>query len=151
MAGRKKIPTKLKMIKGTFRKERENKNEPFPDDNIPEPPDFLSEEALAEWNRITPELYANGLITNLDRALLAMYCQAWARVVEYEKIVANGLELYETEKGGKQMSPAMWVLNKAKEQVYKYATEFGMSAQSRSKVTANKSKKKKDPWEKFGP
>ena len=37
-----------------------------------------------------------------------------------------------------QLSPAMWVVNKAYDQVYKFLTEFGLSPASRSKVTANK-------------
>jgi len=149
MLGRKKIPTKLKMIKGTHRKERDVVKEAFPDSNIPKPPKHLSKDALKEWNRVTVELRANGLITNLDRSLIAMYCQSWARLKKYEKIIAEKGELIKTPNGGINMSPAMWVLNKAADQVYKYASAFGMSPESRTKATTTKAKKK-DNWEDFG-
>ena len=150
MAGRKKIPSKLKMIKGTYRNGRENPDEPFPDENIPEPPAMISGDALKEWNRITPELHANGLISNLDMALVVMYCKAWERYKKYEKIVEEKGELIKTVNGSIQMSPAMWVLNKAWEQVYKSSTEIGLSTQSRARIPAQKAGKKKDPWKKFG-
>jgi phage terminase small subunit len=45
----------------------------------------------------------------------------------------------------------MWVLNKAYEQVYKFAGEFGMSPAKRASVTATKVKdKKKDKFKEFG-
>lgn len=150
MAGRKKKPTKLKVLHGTFRKDRSNENEPDPESHIPEAPDHLSKEALIEWGRITNELKKLGLITNIDMVALSIYCQIWGRVVKYEKIVSEKGELYKTTNGNIQLSPAMWVLNKAIEQSHKFLTEFGLSPASRAKVTATKTAKKEDPWEEFG-
>ena len=151
MPGRKKIPTKIHMLKGTDRADRRNPNEPDPDVCIPEAPAFLSDEALEEWNRISVELEKLGLLTELDRTELAMYCQAYGRLVKYEKIVAEKGELYKTQNGNVQLSPAMWVINKAMEQCHKFLTEFGMTPSSRAKVSGNDGKKKaKDPWESFG-
>ena len=150
MAGRKKIPTKLKVLKGTQRADRINDGEPMPDPNIPDAPDFLSKDALIEWGRITAQLSKLGLLTDLDMAALALYCQAWGRIVQYEKIVAEKGELYETQNGNIQLSPAMWVVNKAYEQVYKFLSEFGMSPASRAKVSVKDSGNKKDKWGDFG-
>ena len=74
MAGRKKLPTNLKILKGTQRADRVNPNEPMPDPNIPEAPDFLSKDALIEWGRITAQLFKLGLLTDIDMAALALYC-----------------------------------------------------------------------------
>ena len=151
MAGRKKLPTNLKILQGTFRGHRENKNEPRPDINIPEAPDFLSKEALIEWGRISSQLSRLGLLCEMDMAALALYCQAWGRIVRYEKIVAEKGELYKTSNGNIQLSPAMWVVNKAYEQAYKFLTEFGMTPASRSKVSVKKSESGvKDPFREFG-
>jgi P27 family predicted phage terminase small subunit len=150
MAGRKPVPTKLKVLKGTQRADRFNPDEPMPDPNIPEAPDHLSKHALIEWGRITSHLSKLGLVSDLDMTALAMYCQAWGRIVKYEKIVEKAGELYKTDNGNFQLSPAMWVINKAYDQCYKLLGEFGMSPASRSKVSAKKEEKKSDPWTKFG-
>lgn len=146
----KPLPTKLKVLRGTARKNRINKDEPDPTPEIPEAPEHLSDEALKEWHRITKELDKVGLISQLDRTELAMYCQAYGRWVKYEKIVAETGELYESEKGGLQQSPAMWVVNRAMEQCHKFLSEFGMTPSSRSKVSATKKKVSTvDEWDKL--
>ncbi len=51
----------------------------------PEPPDWLDAEARAEWGRVVPELDAQGLLSPVDRAIVASFCSAWsvlARTVE---------------------------------------------------------------------
>lgn len=138
MAGRKRLPTKLKLLKGTQRVDRLNPDEPDPDNCIPDAPNYLSKEALIEWGRVSHELNNLGLLSNIDRAALAMYCQAWGRVVKYEKVIAEKGELYKTSNGNIQTSPAMWIVNKAMEQCHKFMTEFGMTPSSRSKVSAKK-------------
>jgi len=150
MAGRKRVPTKLKVLKGTYREDRSIKDEIFPDPNIPEAPDFLSKEALIEWGRITVQLSKLNLLTEIDMAALALYCQAWGRIVKYEKVVAEKGELYKTQNGNVQLSPAMWVVNKAYEQVYKFLSEFGMSPAARAKVSVNDANKQaENPYKKY--
>ena len=56
MSGRKPLPTKLKMLKGTAQKCRVNPNEPKLAPALPEPPDFLGETAREEWLRKAPVL-----------------------------------------------------------------------------------------------
>lgn len=51
----------------------------------PEVPDWLSDEAAAEWARIIPELTRMKLIKEIDRATVAAYCESWARFVEISK------------------------------------------------------------------
>lgn len=146
----KPLPTKLKVLRGTARKDRIRKDEPDPTPEIPEPPEHLNEEALKEWHRITKELDKVGLISQLDRTELAMYCQVYSRLIKYEKIVAEKGELYKTDKGAIQLSPAMWVVNRAMEQCHKFLSEFGMTPSSRSKVSSGKKKVgTHDEWDKF--
>ena len=45
----------------------------------PPPPEFLSEYARAEWDRIAMELYRLKLLTVVDIAPLAAYCEAYAK------------------------------------------------------------------------
>lgn len=44
-------------------------------------PNWLDDEGVAEWNRLCPLLEDAGLMTKLDRAALAAYCQAWAELI----------------------------------------------------------------------
>lgn len=51
---------------------------------VPSAPRHLGKEARKEWARITPVLEELGLISGLDRAALALYCQAVGRLSELE-------------------------------------------------------------------
>ena len=144
MAGRPRKPTNLKVLKGTQRKSRINPNEPEPELKIPSAPDFLNDEALKEWYRVTKVLSALGLLTEIDGTMLALYAQSYARMVKYEAIVAKNGELYKTKNGSVQLSPAMWIINRCHAQIHKYLTEFGMSPAARSKVSGQKSESKNE-------
>ena len=78
--GRKPRPTHLKILEGNPGKRSLTKNEPKPRPVNPTQPDWLLREAKAEWRRVVPELERMGLLTTVDRAALATYCQAWARL-----------------------------------------------------------------------
>ena len=52
---------------------------------VPTCPAHLSPIAKAEWKRLVRQLQAVGLLTALDRAVLAGYCQAYGRWVEAER------------------------------------------------------------------
>jgi len=137
MKGRKPRPTNLKILEGEPNKDRINLNEPQPLTLEVNCPKHLKGEARAEWKRIYPELQAMGLISLIDRAALAVYCQAWERWVKYSKIVEEKGELYKTQSGNVITSPALWVANKAAEQMHKFLTEFGMTPASRSRLTTS--------------
>lgn len=51
MAGRKPLPTHLKLVKGTARPHRLNKAEPKPVVVVPEPPDHLDGPAQAKFTK----------------------------------------------------------------------------------------------------
>lgn len=148
MAGR-KLPTKIKLIKGTEKKCRRNNAEPVPDPSRPAPPDDLSGVALAEWERLSEELYSLGLLTNLDQAALAAYCQYYA---DFWEAVAKLKELgptIETEKGNLVQSPWVGIKNTAGKIMRQYLAEFGLSPSSRAGVTATP-QKKANPFEAVG-
>jgi len=45
----------------------------------PKPPTWLDKEGKAEWNRVVPELDAIGLLAQVDRAIVTLYCDAWSK------------------------------------------------------------------------
>jgi P27 family predicted phage terminase small subunit len=138
MMGRKKIPSNMHVLKGTDRADRRNENEPKPEIKIPPAPNHLSKEALIEWGRITPSLYAMGLLSDLDMASLAAYCQSYSRWVEAEtELKASGL-LIKTSNGNVIQNPLVGIANQAMEHMRKHLANFGMSPADRAKVSAKK-------------
>ena len=95
-----KVPTHLKLLRGNPGK-RPIKPEPEPSvpDTPPEPPDFLSEDAVNEWWRVAPELHALGLLTELDVAPFAAYCDAYARWITAERLLSAMADKDATTKG----------------------------------------------------
>ncbi|MDB2704902.1 phage terminase small subunit P27 family, partial [Pseudomonadota bacterium] len=90
--------------------------------------------------RIAPQLEKLGLITELDMAALAAYCQAYARWAGAEsKLKKQGEDalITETPSGYQQMSVLYQISNKAAEQMHKFMSEFGMTPSTRTRVTAS--------------
>jgi P27 family predicted phage terminase small subunit len=137
--GRKPKPTALKILHGTNRRDRA-RDEPTPKRKIPKPPEHLTPAALAEWKRIAPELHELGLLTELDRAALAAYCQTYARWTEAEADVAKVGRLVRTNAGEAVANPNLAIADRALKQMHQFVAEFGMSPSSRTRVSATKSR-----------
>ncbi len=58
--------------------------------SAPRAPEWLSDEAKAEWRRIVPELGRMRLVKTVDRSTLAAYCTTWAQYVEVVALYALG-------------------------------------------------------------
>lgn len=94
----------------------------------PEAPAWLAGEALAEWQRIVPQLEQLDLLKAADRACLATYCETWSRwvdaVAEYK---ANGLTLINPDSGRIGKNPAVAIAEAAATQLRAFANDFGLS------------------------
>src|SRR6266849_5945658 len=80
--GRTPKPTAIRLLEGDRGHRGARPREPRPTVEALICPSKMSREAVAEWRRIVPQLTAIGLLTKLDRAMLALYCESWADVVE---------------------------------------------------------------------
>ncbi len=136
MRGRKPKPTRLKLVEGNPGKRPLNRHEPRPAPAIPTCPAHLNPSAKAEWKRLACELQALGILSHLDRAVLAAYCQAWGRWVEAEEALKKHGVVVRSPNGFPVQSPYLAIANKALEQMRSMLTEFGMSPSSRSRVSA---------------
>lgn len=135
-AGRKPKPTRLHLLHGNPGHRKRNRSEPQPNICVPTPPTHVRGEALKEWKRIAPELEKLGLISKIDRAALAAYCVAYARWCEAEKELKKGL-IVVSPNGYPIPSPYVSIANRALKQIREFATEFGMTPSSRSRVQAS--------------
>ena len=138
--GPKPLPANVHLLRGNPSKKSaaQLRDAISPDVEIPACPRHLGAEARKEWKRISVELEKLGLIAQIDRAALSMYCTAWARHVDAEnKIREMGEQgmVDQTPNGFYVQSAWLNISNKAMEQCLKYLAEFGMSPAARSRVT----------------
>ncbi|MEI3478404.1 MAG: phage terminase small subunit P27 family [Bilophila sp.] len=136
------MPTQVKLLRGTAQRCRMNPDEPAPDPSLPDAPTHLSPEAREEWDRVAGELYDLGVLSAVDRAALAAYCQAYGRWVAAERELRRedgSMNLISvTSNGNVIQNPLVGIANKSLELMHKYLTEFGMSPSSRTRVGAKK-------------
>lgn len=136
MRGPKPKATVVKLITGNPGRRPVNSQEARPEVVVPEPPSILKKDALAEWKRITPLLADVGLITKLDRAIVASYCVAWGRWVECEQKIRRQGMVVKSPSGYPIYSPYFTAANKALAQVRQLAEQIGLSASARSRIKA---------------
>lgn len=137
--GRPRKPTILKIIQGNPGKRPLPKNEPSPrppSKSELAPPEVLDLDAKKEWNRIAPELDRMGLLTKLDRTILAAYCDNYSRWIKAAKeLKATGLTV-EGAKGGEITSPFIKIVRDAQAACHRFAVEFGFTPASRTRIAA---------------
>ena len=148
MMGRKPLPTHLKVVRGT-RKSRVNRAEAKPSAGLPSAPAHLSNDAKVEWRRVAPELYRGGLLTIIDRSILAAYCQSYGRWRVAETVLAGEDLLVTTTHGNIIPNPLLGIANKAMADAARYAAELGMTPSSRSRVSAQPPSDPNDPGHKY--
>jgi P27 family predicted phage terminase small subunit len=139
MAGRKPIPTTLKLIRGTARPHRMNKDEPMPPACVPEPPAHLEERARRKFTEIADMLARCGVMTELDRDALGRYCVIWCRWIDAEAEIKRKGSIVKTEAGNIIHSPYLAVANRCHRQLAQLEAEFGLTPSSRSRVRASPS------------
>ena len=134
--GRKPNPTALRRANGNPGKRAYNSAEPDLPSGMPDCPPHLSDAATAEWHRIATYLHDAGVLTLVDRAALAAYCQAYGRWVEAEEKLRETPLLFKTPSGYIQQSPWLGIANRQLELMGRYMAELGLTPASRSRVVA---------------
>jgi P27 family predicted phage terminase small subunit len=135
-AGVPPLPTKMKLLKG-IRPDRINHNEPQAEPIKLQPPHHVIKEARKEWYRIVPMLDKMGVLGNVNTAALVVYCIAWARYMEVEKLIREGGMVTSSEKGvGIYVSTYIRISNECVRIMYRLLTEFGATPSSRSRIQA---------------
>lgn len=142
-AGRPRKPTTLKVLEGNPGKRPINKDEPKPIPVAPKCPAHLDPVARKEWRRISANLEPLGLLTQIDMAALAAYCQVYSRWVEAENQIRKHGMLVKSPNGYPMQSPYLNIASKAVEQMKAFLTEFGMTPASRSRISVEETNKKK--------
>lgn len=165
MKGRKPKPTALHVLNGNPSKIKDlGKNEPKPIPIAPKCPTWLHKNAKKEWKRIAPQLERLGLLTQVDMAALAAYCESWAQyreAIEFIHKKGSAYPIWEREVDGSikyddrgqpilrymQQWPQVSIANKALQNIKAFGTEFGLTPSSRGRLEVPGASEGDDPME----
>ena len=103
--GRKPKPTAVKVLEGNPGKRQLNELEPKPEKKAPKCPVWLDKEAKKEWRRISKQLEDLGILTEVDMAAFAGYCEAYSRWKEAEEFISKHGTIVKTPSGYWQQVP----------------------------------------------
>lgn len=142
MAGRKPKPTVVKKLEGNPGKRKLSTKEPIPAKGMPNCPEWLLPEAKKEWERLVDLMNQMGVLTEVDMAAFAAYCQSYARWKEAQEHIDSGGSTFETDKGYQQQTPWVGIANTNQKLMLQAASEFGLTPSSRSRIVAGSAKGK---------
>ena len=134
--GRKPTPTAIKELEGNPGKRPLNTQEPVPVKKAPACPKWLAPEAKKEWRRLAKQMESLGILTDVDMATFASYCQAYARWKEAEEFISQHGTIVKTPSGYWQTVPQVSTAQTYNKIMTKIAAEFGLTPSSRSRIIA---------------
>ena len=141
--GRKRKPTKIKELQGTLKGERVLENEMQVDlvSDIPEAPELLSTIGVAEWYKVTTQLFNLKMLHDVDQSLILAYCNEMSLYIESElELRQNGrIDNFKNSNGDlirSQAKPLVKVKNDALANALKLATQFGLTPVARANISA---------------
>lgn len=132
--GRAPKPTRLKVLEGTFRKDKAPKNEPSPRPVAPKKPSWLTGAGGRLWKKLAPKLLELGLLTEIDGEALAALCLHYHLMTEAAKsIKKEGITTID-ERGLPRKHPLLQVLRDNSTAMKGYLLQFGLTPSARSKI-----------------
>ena len=145
--GRKPKPTVLKILEGNPGKRPLNINEPIPKNKAPKCPTWLELEAKKEWRRASKQLEQLGILTEVDMAAFAGYCQAYARWKEAEEFISKHGSIIKTPSGYWQQVPQVSIASSYLKIMSRFCEQFGLTPAARSRIAADKVSDNEDMME----
>ena len=97
---------------------------------------WLLPEAKKEWERLCVKLSEIGVLTEIDMAAFAAYCQSYARWKEAQEHIDSEGSTFETDKGYQQQTPWVGIANTNQKLMMQAASEFGLTPSARSRIMA---------------
>ncbi len=137
--GRKRKPDALKVLQGTFRKDRSNPNQPKPTHGIPKfDPKLLSKNAQKHYKRIAQILDKMKILTEADVFALEILAQALADYYDAkEKIELEGKTIdYINHRGDRviKVNPLVSIMNESRRTVINLLSRFGLEPSARASL-----------------
>jgi P27 family predicted phage terminase small subunit len=150
--GRKSIPSKIIDLRGGTRHTHQppRNQEPAPPEKMPTCPKHLDKNARIEWKRAGKIMQSIGLMTELDRAVFAGYCDAFSQWAEATAKVHEGGLVYKKPDGTPGLNPYLRVAREAYDRMMKAAVLLGLSPSSRASLKVERPKPKSKAEEFMG-
>ena len=161
MAGRKRLPTRLHIVRGTAQPCRINRDEPKAPNEPPRPAIQLSSRASFWFGVIVGRIADMGISSVADSESVMLLALRLAEVEECDQeIKENGrvyakFELVELPSGETRAqkilkaNPAVAQRSEAMRHAQSLLAEFGLSPANRAKIPARDAQKAENPWEKL--
>lgn len=155
--GPKREPNNLKLVKGNPGHQKLNKDEPKPLPIAPSAPEWLDPMAHQIWTMNALMLERLGLLTEADGNSFAMYCQAYARLIQAETAITEYVKLHEkmtytfVSRAGAENEVAIPEIGVAKSYhaiAARLAASFGMEPSSRGLMHVKRGVDTEDEMEK---
>lgn len=146
------VPTHLKIVNGTERKDRKNREEPEPEKAAPPCPAHLSDEEKVAWGRYCQMLEEIGVLTVADGTALELLCITHCEVTDLtrqlrevghtERVLSTQGEIVT------KANPLVSMRDAARRELRLLLNEFGLTPAARTKVhtvSGNKTPQKQEP------
>lgn len=148
---RPRIPTKLKVVKGTAQPCRTNKAEPKPAEGEPCRPAHLSAKAKTAWRAVVPILQHMRILTVADGLALEGLCEAYADLhTARASLKKRGARTYSFEtKTGETVFrsyPEVAQAADADRRFRSWLVSFGLTPADRSRVVAAAPGEQENPF-----
>ncbi len=101
---------------------------------LPKMPAGLSAGAKAEWRRVAKPLHQLGLLTELDRKTLAMYCECVARYERAQAALLKDGDTFIQPNGVPKQRPEYYIMRDALQELRQFIALFGLSPSARMRL-----------------
>lgn len=150
MKGRKPKPTHVKLVNGNPGRRPLNENEPQPQGDLTDPPEWFTDEQRAGWDYAISHA-PRGLLRRLDRSTLVVWVVAEDLHRQASISVAKfGLITRSPKQGEPMQNPYLPIINRQAQIMMKAAAELGFTPSSRSRISVDDGVSKMNPFEKNG-
>ena len=134
--GRKPTPTAIKELEGNPGRRPLNRNEPVPVYRAPPCPKTLGPEAKREWRRLAKTLESMHVLTELDMAVFATYCDAYEQWKKATEFINTHGSVIRTPSGYLQQIPQVSIAQTYAKLMNRCAEQMGLTPSARSRIIA---------------
>lgn len=145
--GRKPLPKNLKMIRGTYRADRDNPDAPNPPPvpKVPKPPPTLNADGRKKWRELAPILQDLGVLAEADLPAFEALCMHYGLMCEAARALKREGLLVKGDRGMVK-NPAAQLHRDNSAAFAKYCGLFGLTPADRSRVSAAPGPAKDNPF-----
>jgi P27 family predicted phage terminase small subunit len=133
-AGRRPLPTKLRILHGERHQDRLNQDEPVPVPTSPQVPTEASLPVQLVWRETVRELEGMGLAYASDADSLRCFCEAVVQHRRASAVLSKSPVLVVGLHGNLVRNPALQIQRDCAQTIRAFAQEFGLTPSARSSI-----------------